>query len=640
MTDISMSRRALLAVGAASAMLPVTVRAQGTSSNPLGAPPLEVFGRLPAVSEVALSPKGDRIAMIMRKGDERVLFDYNIANGAINTMPIGAVKVDDLTWIDETYLLITTHETLTFGRKVDFYQNIIIDPGLKQQPKGLFKDPVLSSHTPNTIEVDGRKHLIYLSSGSLILQDPATRKTRHLRTGLPDYSFLISDTGDLLVGYNYDLDRSKWILAYPDGKGWKTVFERKGRLELPSVAGMSRDGKSVILFLQDNDRPHGYYEVHGDGTIGAQLNPDHLNSDLIFHPKTRRLAGFANYETWVNYVFDDPELKEVCDTVSSALKDKRFSFSAFAENPQKCLVRTEGDKDAGTIFYIDLTTGTLAQIGRTYPDIPETWLAPKKSILYKAQDGLEIDAYLTLPTPSALNGREAKNLPLIVMPHGGPESADDIGFDYMAQAAASRGYAVLQPNFRGSSNKGQSFAAKGYGEWGRKMQTDLSDGVRYLAAKGLIDSARVAICGASYGGYAALAGAAYDKDVYRCAVAVSGVSDLPLMMKETLRENYSYEFGSVLYVRRMLGDETQWATYSPARNAEKIDIPILLIHGTHDSVVGIEHSQKMHAALQKAGKSVEFVTLEGEGHHMQDETSRITKLKTSLAFIEKHNPAL
>lgn len=636
MTTSTVTRRHwLLTVSALCTAQALPVRAAGNITPP----PLDAFGRLPAVSDIALSPKGDRIAMIMRKGDERVLFDYNIVTGAVSTMPIGTVKVDDLIWIDETYLLITTHETLTFGRKVDFYQNIIIDPGLKQQPKGLFREPVLSNGTPNTIEIDGRKHLIYLDQGNLILQDPATRKTRHLRTGLPHYAFLISDTGDLVAGYDYDLDRSKWILAYPDGKGWKTVFERKGRLELPSVAGMSRDGRSVILFLQDDNRPHGYYEVRSDGSIGEQLNPDHLNSDLIFHPRTRRLAGFANYTTWVDYVFEDADLKELSDTVSAALKGRRFSFSAFAEDPQKCLVRTEGDKDAGTVFYIDLSTGTVAQIGRTYPDIPEAWLAPKKPILYKAQDGLEIDAYLTLPPEPALNGRAAKNLPLIVMPHGGPESADDMGFDYMAQAAASRGYAVLQPNFRGSSNKGQSFAAKGYGEWGRKMQTDLSDGIRHLATQGTIDPARVAICGSSYGGYAALAGAAYDKGIYRCAVAVAGVSDLPLMMKETLRENYNYEFGSVLYVRRMLGDEAQWPVYSPARNAEKIDIPVLLIHGTHDSVVSIEHSQKMQAALQKAGKPVEFITLEGEGHHMQDEASRITKLKAALAFIEKHNPA-
>ena len=232
-------------------------------------------------------------------------------------------------------------------------------------------------------------------------------------------------------------------------------------------------------------------------------------------------------------------------------------------------------------------------------------------IAYAAGDGLDIHGFLTTP-PGV---KDPKNLPLVVLPHGGPAYNDGMGFDWWSQAIASRGYAVLQPNFRGSTGYGDAFMKAGYGEWGRKMQTDLSDGVRHLAIQGLIDPKRVCIVGASYGGYAALAGPTLDRGVYRCAVSVASVSDLRLMVQReatiySRRENLNVGYWNRFMGADRFGDRSL-DDRSPAKLEAQVDAPILLIHGRDDSVVQIEQSRIMADALKKAGKPYEFIELNG-----------------------------
>jgi dipeptidyl aminopeptidase/acylaminoacyl peptidase len=213
------------------------------------------------------------------------------------------------------------------------------------------------------------------------------------------------------------------------------------------------------------------------------------------------------------------------------------------------------------------------------------------------------------------------------------------GFDWWAQAMASRGYAVLQPQFRGSDGFGWTHLSAGFGEWGRKMQTDLSDGVRYLAAQGTIDPRRVCIVGASYGGYAALAGAALDKGVYRCAVSFGGVSDL----KRMVGYSRSREGASALrYWDRFMGakdlGDPVLAKYSPALQAAGADIPVLLIHGKDDTVVPLAQSKEMADALRRAGKPVDLIVQNNADHWLSLGATRFQTLQATVAFLEKHNP--
>jgi dipeptidyl aminopeptidase/acylaminoacyl peptidase len=224
------------------------------------------------------------------------------------------------------------------------------------------------------------------------------------------------------------------------------------------------------------------------------------------------------------------------------------------------------------------------------------------------------------------------------MPHGGPGQRDYPGFDWWAQAFASRGYAVLQPNFRGSSGYGATFQNAGHGEWGRKMQSDLSDGLTFLVQSGIADPQRACIVGASYGGYAALAGVTLQKGIYRCAVSVAGVSDLSKMVATDIRESI-LSATLIRMLKQEVGSGRDLREASPIRFAAGADAPILLVHGKDDTVVNYDQSADMAKALQKAGKPVEFVTLVGEDHWLSRSETRQSMLEAVVAFVEKRNPA-
>ena len=224
-----------------------------------------------------------------------------------------------------------------------------------------------------------------------------------------------------------------------------------------------------------------------------------------------------------------------------------------------------------------------------------------------------------------------------LLPHGGPHSHDTESFDWWAQALASRSYAVFQPNFRGSTNRDEEFTQAGYGEWGGKMQSDISDALAHLAEQGIVDPSRACIVGASYGGYAALAGVTLQQGLYRCAVSVAGVSDVALMSRIERRESGGSKTAA-RSLEQQLGPRSRYRDISPRQHARRADAPILLIHGRDDVVVAYDQSLKMADALKDAGKPYEFLELQGEDHWLSTAETRLAMLKAAVAFVEKHNP--
>lgn len=226
-----------------------------------------------------------------------------------------------------------------------------------------------------------------------------------------------------------------------------------------------------------------------------------------------------------------------------------------------------------------------------------------------------------------------------MLPHGGPTARDGYDFDYLVQFLASRGYAVLQPQFRGSWGFGDAFEDAGKGEWGGKMQTDLLDGVAAVAASGEIDATRVCIVGASFGGYAALAGATLFPDAYRCAASIAGIGDLAQLMAEEGRL-YGRQSGSAQALRNELvaSDQAKVLAMSPVRHAAAVKIPILLIHGEKDTVVRVEQSERMADALKAAGKSYELIHLPEENHYLTKTATRTQTLESLERFLAKNLP--
>jgi dipeptidyl aminopeptidase/acylaminoacyl peptidase len=261
-------------------------------------------------------------------------------------------------------------------------------------------------------------------------------------------------------------------------------------------------------------------------------------------------------------------------------------------------------------------------------------MSPVKPVRYQARDGLGIPGYLALPI-----GREAKNLPLIVMPHGGPFARDSYAFDPLVQMLTSRGYAVLQPNFRGSTGYGRDFAERGYGEWGEKMQDDLDDGVRWLAADGTIDPKRVCIFGASYGGYAALWGGIRNPEIYRCAASFAGVTDIRAMLKYDAKGILASRY-SKQWRQRVEGEEKRdLAAVSPLQQAARLDVPVLIAHGEQDSNVPVDQSRKLVAALKARKAPVYAAFYPTAGHGFDSSANQLDFMKRLEAFLEVHNPA-
>jgi len=297
----------------------------------------------------------------------------------------------------------------------------------------------------------------------------------------------------------------------------------------------------------------------------------------------------------------------------------------------KMVIETVGPRTPASYYLFDRNTHRATAIVASYPDLDTTALGEVRQYDYPARDNLHIPAYLTLPP-----GREAHDLPLVVLPHGGPDARDDMRFDFVAQFLATRGYAVLRPEFRGSRGFGRPFTVAGLHQWGLKMQDDISDGVKKAISDGIADPKRVCIFGASYGGYAALAGATVTPELYACVISFEGISNLPDMMgyeKRQFRVDITNGSFTTTRIGDIFMDSAQLDATSPALHADRVSAPVLLLHSELDVTVPIEQSEMMEAALKKAGKKVQFVRIPGDDHYMSLEPTRLRVLQEVEKFL-------
>jgi dipeptidyl aminopeptidase/acylaminoacyl peptidase len=410
-------------------------------------------------------------------------------------------------------------------------------------------------------------------------------------------------------------------------------------IEAPNLLGYGRTDQAVIVGYPVGDGQELWEVQLADGSR-KKLKIGDLgdNAEPFYDGLTGKLLGFEGLvEDDYSAYWLDAANEDAWESIVAGFPDKKVRLVSATPDRQKLVIFTNGPHDAGTYLLVDVAAKKAIKVGLAYPDLKPEDVATVQYIHYKAADGTIIPAYLTLP-----NGRDPKNLPLIVLPHGGPGARDQGGFDWFAQPVASRGYAVLQPEYRGSTGYGKAHLEAGYGEWGRKMQTDLSDGVRYLASQGVIDPKRVCIFGWSYGGYAAMAGPAIDPGVYRCAVAGAGVSDLGKMLAWE-RDRSSKDSIVVRFWKRfMFGSRPQSESLdsvSPARQASRVQVPMLLIHGKQDYTVPVEQSQDYADALKRAGRDVTLVILPNDDHYIDARSaSRQRVFDLAIDFLEKHNP--
>jgi dienelactone hydrolase len=616
------------------------------------ATPLETYGRLPNLEDVALSPDGSRLAFVRTSESDRLLAVVQLSpNKLLGRAKVGQNKLRDLAWADNDHLLITTSSTGMpwglSGTDTEWYMlsvyefstgRIRVYPEVDRDIRtmNVVAGEVMIRHIGNdtVLFIPG----IYVQDTTELALFKVNLTTHHqtvARLGSDaTLGWLVDNDGEIVAEDSYFEKDQRWQMKIRHDRRWFEAESQRSPIDVPRIIGFGPKGDAVLVSTLDKGERVWEQLSLVDGKLGPPVEGgDDLNLPLE-DPATHRMIGGVIVDDQSKYVFFNADLKSRWHSVVDAFPDERVELVSTSADMMQFVVLVDSPQHGYRYVLVNMNTARAIPIGDVYEGLKQSY--ETRRITYEAADGLKIPAYLTLP-----GGKPATKLPLIVFPHGGPADRDTLDFDWWTQAMASQGYAVLKPNYRGSTNTHASVTA-GYGEWGRKMQTDLSDGVRYLTKQGIIDPARVCIVGASYGGYAALAGVTLDPGVYRCAVSVSGPADLKQMLKWVAERDRNGDHTSSRYWDRYMGvtgpGDPALDAISPIKHIDAVNVPVMLIHGKDDTVVPYEQSELMRKALTKANKRVEMVTLKKEDHWLSRGETRLQMLQSSIAFLKANNP--
>jgi dipeptidyl aminopeptidase/acylaminoacyl peptidase len=625
------------------------------------------FGARETVSDASLSPSGTKVAFISPlKGQGSALL-VGALDGSSLPKPVLVATGDPerfagCKWASESRLVCSLYgvtrledgDLAYFSRQVAVdddgaNQKILIDKGGAGERRGydLYGGTVIDwLPDQDGLVLMARNFVPESSTGSLLGQgkegvgvvrtDTRTLSTSSVEAPKKTATEYITDgRGNVRV---MGLAKANTETGYTTG----TVvyqYRTKGSREWRDLSSVDENGNGFNPYAVDPnlDVAYGLKKLNGRYAAYKMSLDGSKTETLVFaHPEVD-VDGFVRIGRrgrviGVSYATDrrqasyfDPELQKLAASLSKALPGSpiiRFEDSSVDES--KLLIWAGSDTNPGRYYLFDRTTKRMGEVMPARPELEKVALAPMKPITYSASDGAVVPGYLTLP-----QGKEsAKGLPAIVMPHGGPGARDEWGFDWLAQYFAGRGYAVLQPNFRGSAGYGDAwFQKNGFQNW-RTAINDVDDGGRWLVSQG-VDPNKMAVFGWSYGGYAALQSAATEPGLFRAVVAVAPVTDLNLL-KEEHRRWTDYNV-----VQRFVGNGPHVEAGSPVRHAAKIKAPVLLFHGTYDRNVGVSHSRRMASALQDAGAKADLVIYEKLDHYLDDAAARSDMLAKSDAFLRR-----
>ncbi len=394
-----------------------------------------------------------------------------------------------------------------------------------------------------------------------------------------------------------------------------------------------------VLARHDNfDRASLYLFDTSTGDFGAPLftGVEADASSPWIDPATRALVATCEFAARLACRMVDPQLQKFLNGLNQYFdKQATIQLVNMSADAKKWLLRVGMPTEGASYYIFDLATAQADKLLDIYPSLSGQKLSPTEVVTYDARDGTQLWAYVTA-RPGATAAR-----PMVVLPHGGPEARDHYGYDAFAQFLAAQGYVVVQPNFRGSAGFGEAFSDAGMGQWGGRMQDDVSDVVKHMIASGAADPQRICIVGSSYGGYAALAGVTLTPDLYKCAVSIAGVSDLPEILRNERRDN-GVNSNAYFYWRYSIGDPDKdrvaLEAASPARLAKNVKAPVLLIHGDDDETVPVSQSILMHDALRSAGKPVKLIRIQKSDHYWDNwkRKDRLTLYQETAAFLKQH----
>ena len=620
---------------------------------------VQLYGALPRTSKMRVSPNGKLIAFLKSTPDSSSVLVYSLEEKkVVSGANVSEIRPHQIYFMDDDHLILVASEhrrVMGFRGRFDVSTafalntksgdiNQLLRPG-----EGIYAGQTGLGGVVGTSENNRYIYMPAFVAESATDLSPdfslmrvkvsSPRRPKQWVKGDKDtIDYFMDGEGNVVAQEQFENHNNRHLIKVPAERGWKTIFSQNTAIKDVEFVGLTPDYQSLVMI---NENPAtgriGYFTVSlADGKVSQQpLGRQDADVDHVLMDINRVVHGLVYAGFTPDYELFDAGHQSRVEAMIKQFPNEMVSLIDWSPDWKHLVFKVEGLSSAGS-FYLASEGGEPRFLANAYPDISPEIIQPTAVYAFQASDGMTIPTLLTLSLSQAEN---PQRMATVILPHGGPASYDRKGFDWLAQALAARGYLVLQPQFRGSTGFGVEHYLAGQGQWGRKMQDDLTEAVHYFAKGGLVDPERVCILGASYGGYAALAGAAFTPELYACAVSINGVADVKRMLKDERsargKDHWVVAYFEQSAVAKDYSDDDLRAI-SPYYAADNVQAPVLLIHGEEDEVVPIQHSIEMEDALSDADKLVRFVTLKNENHYLMEGATRQQALHEILRFIEPY----
>lgn len=643
-------RNAAASLLALACSVSVALAAEPTPNYQL---PLETFYKGELIEDIELSPDGTHLLALKNVGPDTVVMVLNVETGET----FYPVKTDNkqfkfnwVRWANDDRLLMSLRFDSRMLNGVKYMQTRLLATDAKKPSKMItlvkpdddadwvsqFQDNIISDLPDDPdhvlLSVDREVPLHQTVYKANVYTGRLKRVKKHSNSVR---SWFADRAGNVRIGEHYndktrtvtykilDAATNKWV------KAWEYVVLDEPDID---IAGFGHNPNDLYIFADHNGRRALYKVDLSKADLPRELILSNENYDvggsLIYSDALKEVVGLYYNDGSARSVFWNKQYQAFQAGLDAALKDTRNYLISRSANDRRYIVYTSNATRPGTYMYGDRDAKSLTPIADVYPELTPEVLVEKQVRKYTTRDGLKLEGFLSLPKTFA-----NKPTATIILPHGGPMSEDGKDFDMFSSFMANRGYVVFQPNFRGSSGYGHDFMMQAVGGYGLEMQDDLEDAVHYLVKEKIADPKKVCIVGASYGGYAALMGATKTPDLFQCAISFAGMSDL-VRMRDSFRN-----FTNKNTARKQFGeDKAQLKETSPVRMAERVKVPILLIHGKDDTVVPVVQSRIMADALKDEKKVYEYIELEDGTHHLDYYPDRKQTFEAMDAFLKKYLP--